>query len=96
MTDGMPTVVETDINKILSNVNTRNAGKVRIFVFGVGNDVNTDLLDRLAEENHGTRDYVREHEDIEIKVGGFFKKYASVGENVVIIFEGKVYSIRAK
>jgi Ca-activated chloride channel family protein len=36
--------------------------------------VNTRLLDRLAQDNHATSDYVRPSEDIEVKVSSFYKK----------------------
>jgi Ca-activated chloride channel homolog len=49
----------------------------RIFVFGVGFDVNTHFLDRLAQENHATSDYVTPNEDIEVKVSNFFKKISN-------------------
>ena len=74
LTDGLPTVGQTDINTILANVKGANRSSTRIFVFGVGYDVNTRLLDRLAQDNHATSDYVRPSEDIEVKVSGFFKK----------------------
>ena len=51
-----------------------SGGRGRLFVFGVGNDVNTWLLDRLAEEIRGTRDYVAESEDIEVRVSSFYDK----------------------
>ncbi|NIN00443.1 MAG: VWA domain-containing protein, partial [candidate division Zixibacteria bacterium] len=52
LTDGLPTVGQTDINTILTNVKDANRSSTRIFVFGVGYDVNTRLLDRLAQDNH--------------------------------------------
>jgi Ca-activated chloride channel homolog len=75
LTDGRPTVGPSDVNEILSAVKKANAaGKVRVFVFGAGYDLNTDLLDRLATENGGTQDYVGEKEDIEVKVSNFYEK----------------------
>jgi len=74
LTDGLPTVGQTDINSILKNVKGANQSSTRIFVFGVGYDVNTRLLDRLAQDNHATSDYVRPSEDIEVKVSSFYKK----------------------
>jgi Ca-activated chloride channel homolog len=47
---------------------------VRLFTFGVGYDVNTALLDKLAAENGGVAEYVEPKEDIEVKVGSFFNK----------------------
>ena len=78
MTDGLPTVGETNVEKIISNLN-RNAKKVdvRIFPFGFGYDVNTTLLDRLGSENNGISDYVQPKEDLEVKVSNFFSRVSS-------------------
>ncbi len=89
MTDGQPTVGETSIEQILKNVRQANAAgaerdkrerdldtKSRLFVFGVGFDVNTRLLDTLAEDNRGASDYVLPQEDIEQKVGALYAKIA--------------------
>jgi Ca-activated chloride channel family protein len=74
LTDGLPTVGVTDIGIILGNVKDHNKSRVRIFVFGVGYDVNAHFLDKLAQDNHATSDYVSPDEDIEVKVGSFYKK----------------------
>jgi Ca-activated chloride channel family protein len=50
---------------------------VRLFTFGVGYDVNTALLDKLAAENGGVAEYVEPKEDLEIKVSNFFTKINS-------------------
>lgn len=78
MTDGQPTVGETRIETILENAEKANPDKngARIFTFGVGYDVNTRLLDTLAEENRGSSDYVTPNEDIEAKVGSLYAKIA--------------------
>ena len=47
---------------------------MRLFTFGVGYDVNTALLDKLAAENGGVADYVEPKEDLEVKVSNFFAK----------------------
>ncbi len=74
LTDGLPTLGERTPQCILQRVRQENAAKARIFVFGVGSDVDTVLLDSLAAESGGARDYVREEEDIEIKTGALFTK----------------------
>jgi uncharacterized protein YegL len=74
LTDGLPTVGETNIQKILENVKGANGHGTRVFVFGVGYDVNTRLLDRLARDNRAASDYVRPSEDIEVKVSTFYQK----------------------
>jgi Ca-activated chloride channel family protein len=74
MTDGLPTVGETNVNRIIENVRGSHASGVRLFTFGVGYDVNTALLDKLASENGGVADYVEPKENLEIKVSNFFAK----------------------
>lgn len=73
LTDGQPTIGETDTDRILA-IQGKSARKPRVFAFGVGNDVNTRLLDLLAEKNGGTRDYVTETESIEEKVSNLYAK----------------------
>lgn len=81
MTDGLPTVGETKIEKIISNLKSEitnsRAASIRIFPFGFGYDVNTTLLDRLGAENSGMSDYVQPKEDLEIKVSNFFSRVSS-------------------
>jgi Ca-activated chloride channel family protein len=73
-TDGMPTVGETNIDKILKNTLARNTANTRIFTFGVGDDVNATFLDKLADETRAVATYVRPAEDIEAKVSGLYAK----------------------
>jgi Ca-activated chloride channel family protein len=77
MTDGLPTVGETNIDKINANLQKAKTAEVRIFPFGFGYDVNTALLDKLGSENSGVSDYVQPKEDLEIKVSNFFAKVSS-------------------
>ncbi|MGE3808170.1 MAG: VIT domain-containing protein, partial [Gemmataceae bacterium] len=49
-TDGLPTVGERNPATIVRNVENRNSANTRIFTFGVGNDVNATMLDKLAEK----------------------------------------------
>ncbi len=74
LTDGEPTVGETDEGAISRNVLSANHAKVRLFVFGVGDDVNTHLLDRIAEQNRGFADYFRPGENITSGVSAFYRK----------------------
>src|SRR5262249_36043215 len=73
-TDGQPTVGETNPETILKNVLAKNTDNTRIFTFGVGDDVNAALLDRLADETRALSTYVRPQEDIEVKVSGLYAK----------------------
>src|SRR5262249_50255267 len=58
LTDGQPTNGVIDPNRIVRDVGNAAPSNVRLFVFGVGYDVNAVLLDRLARENRGAADYV--------------------------------------
>jgi Ca-activated chloride channel homolog len=74
LTDGLPTVGETNVNRIIDNVRGAKSTDVRLFTFGVGHNVNTALLDKLASDNGGVADYVEPKEDLEVKVSSFFTK----------------------
>ena len=78
LTDGLPTVGETDDAKITADARALSRARgVRLFDFGVGYDVDVHFLDRLAEANRGDSDYVRPEEDIEAKVSHFYQKVSS-------------------
>jgi Ca-activated chloride channel homolog len=74
MTDGLPTVGITNADQIVATARTARIPGLRLFTFGVGYDVNTTLLDKLAAENGGVADYVEPKEDLEVKVSNFFAK----------------------
>src|SRR5262249_41949965 len=73
-TDGQPTVGETDPEKILKNFKDKNTANTRVFTFGVGDDVNAALLDRLSDMTRSASAYVRPEEYIEVKVSGLYGK----------------------
>jgi Ca-activated chloride channel homolog len=77
LTDGNPTIGEQNVKTILANARKANKNNTRVFVFGVGYDVNTKLLDLLAEEHRGVREYVKPKEKIEVKVSAFYTKIAN-------------------
>ncbi|HJS52631.1 MAG TPA: VIT and VWA domain-containing protein [Pyrinomonadaceae bacterium] len=77
MTDGLPTVGETKIERITANVAKAKNVDVRIFPFGFGYDVNTALLDKLGTDNGGISDYVQPKENLEVKVSNFFAKVSA-------------------
>lgn len=73
VTDGAPTVGERSPEKILDQVKKRNAG-TKIFVMGVGNDVNAHLLDQLAELTDGSSEYVAPKEELDAKVAALYDR----------------------
>ncbi|MBY0588560.1 VWA domain-containing protein [bacterium] len=75
LTDGQPTIGLTDTPSILAIADkNRDREAVRLFLFGVGDDVNAPLLDQLADRTKGTTTYVRPSENLEVKVSSFFDK----------------------
>ena len=73
VTDGNPTVGEQAPDRIAGEAAAR-VGRARIFTVGVGFDVNTYLLDRLAAEGHGSAEYVAPNANIEIAMGELLGK----------------------
>ena len=76
LTDGLPTVGETMEKRIREAVRAANGGKRRIFSFGVGVDVNTPLLSRLADDSRASTAFVLPGEDVEMKVMAVFNRLA--------------------
>ncbi|HEY3219482.1 MAG TPA: VIT domain-containing protein [Gemmatimonadales bacterium] len=76
LTDGQASTGETDPERIAESAE-QGRGKFRVFSFGVGDDVNTYLLDRLTERARGTTEYIRPGENIERAVGALAAKVAS-------------------
>ncbi len=74
LTDGRPTIGTTDEDQILAGVKKVNAGRTRVFCFGIGTDVNTHLLDKITAETRGLSQYVLPEEDLEVKVSNFYAK----------------------
>jgi len=74
MTDGMPTVGDTNEDVILKHANDHSRGSVRVFSFGVGHDVNTKLLDMVAEQTRGYSQYVLPNENLELSMSNFWGK----------------------
>jgi len=77
LTDGLPTVGEVDVGRIIDNVQDAGPENARIFPFGVGYDVNTALLDTIAENHRGASGYVRPEEGIDEKVSAFYAKVST-------------------
>lgn len=89
LTDGLATEGEVEMDNILENVEARSADNVRIFTFGVGDDVNTFLLDELSLRHNGASEYVRPFERIDEKVSALYSKVSSpVLTDLVMEFDG--------
>ena len=90
LTDGRPTIGNTDDKLILGHVQAA-AGQTRVFVFGLGSDVNTHLLDKITAATRAFSQYVLSEEDIEVKVSSFFAKIKEpVLANPALTFTGDI------
>ena len=77
LTDGLPTAGEVNPDRIVKNIKAEAAKSVRLFVFGVGNDVDTVLLDQLSSNQRGVSSYVRPGQSIDEEVSGFYSKVSA-------------------
>ncbi|MGH2368704.1 MAG: VIT domain-containing protein, partial [Chloroflexota bacterium] len=77
VTDGLPTVGPRSAEQIVANARAAAGGRARVFPFGVGFDVNTSLLDKLAADFGGVSAYVKPDEDLEAAVSAFYSKVGS-------------------
>lgn len=77
MTDGLATEGITDPEQLLNVVEQELPAEIRIFSFGVGDDVDTFILDTLSSEHRGTTSYVRPFEQLDEKLGSFLTKVST-------------------
>jgi Ca-activated chloride channel family protein len=91
LTDGLPTIGATDEDQILASVRKVGGGSIRVFCFGIGNDVNTHLLDNITEQTRATSQYVLPDEDLEVKLSNFYSKIKEpVLANPTLKFTGDI------
>lgn len=89
LTDGQPTIGETNEDKLIESVSRFNTANIRVFSFGIGTDVNTHLLDRVASQTKAVSQYVLPEEDLAVKLSSFYAKIKEpVLSNVEVTFTG--------
>ena len=76
LTDGTPTVGERVPERIVEQAKLANTSGARIFVMGLGHDVNAHLLDKLAEATGGSSEYIVPGEEIDAKVASLYDRLA--------------------
>lgn len=77
LTDGLPTSGTVETPLILNNIEQAATTNLRIFPFGVGDDVDTVLLDTLAQQQRGASAYVRPGERVDEQVSSFYAKVST-------------------
>jgi Ca-activated chloride channel family protein len=73
ITDGLPSIGEQMPDRIAAAA-AAGRGERRIFTVGIGHDVNTYLLDRLAAEGRGSAEYVAPGASVETALGTLASK----------------------
>lgn len=77
LTDGRPTVGVTDEKGILSLMSSSRRDFLRIFTFGIGDDVDASLLDSLAQQGRGTSQYIKRDDEIKMLVTSLYEKIST-------------------
>jgi len=77
LTDGLPTEGVVDSQQILENFKRQAVDDLRLFTFGVGYDVDTFLLDSLAQEHHGASSYVLPGERLDERLSDFYARISA-------------------
>ncbi|MCE9582671.1 MAG: VIT and VWA domain-containing protein [Planctomycetes bacterium] len=77
LTDGLPNEGETDTDKLADILHKKNTHNARMFTFGVGNELNTRLLDMLATDNGGSAAYVMPKEDLTTRITDLYDRIAN-------------------
>uniref|UniRef100_A0A3Q2XTZ5 Inter-alpha-trypsin inhibitor heavy chain 5 n=1 Tax=Hippocampus comes TaxID=109280 RepID=A0A3Q2XTZ5_HIPCM len=74
LTDGRPTVGESQSAAILGNTRSAVLDKFCVFTIGIGNDVDYNLLERMSLENCGVMRRIREEADASVMLKGFYEE----------------------
>jgi len=78
LTDGLPTIGETNTARIMENISAINSEvNARLFCFGVGDDVDYNFIDLLSRENGGYTANAGPNEDLEQPLSDFYAKIKS-------------------
>jgi len=73
LTDGVPSVGQTQPER-LAALAAQQAATTRVFTIGIGPDVNTYLLERMAQDGRGSADFVPPDGNVEQTVGSLARK----------------------
>ncbi|MDZ7632815.1 MAG: VWA domain-containing protein [Gemmatimonadaceae bacterium] len=73
LTDGVPSVGMTQPEQ-LAALAAQDAAGTRVFTVGIGTDVNTYLLERMAQDGRGAADFVPPNGNVEQTVGNLARR----------------------
>lgn len=91
LTDGKPTIGQTDGDALAAEIKSATPKDTRIFSIGIGDDLHTRLLEKISLETRGYHTYISPEEDMEIKISDIYKKLSRpVLTDIQIKAEGDV------
>jgi Ca-activated chloride channel family protein len=90
LTDGLATEGITDTPLLLDTVGEAMPDHARVFAFGVGDDVDTVLLDTMAAAQRGTTTYVRPGQAVDEAVSAFYAKVGSPVLTDIVLDTGDI------
>lgn len=89
LTDGLPTFGETGIQAIVDLTEAYNSRNVRLFSFGIGDEIDKRLLTEISINNSGYAKFIEEDENISTVVGNHFKRISKpILEDIEIDYSG--------
>lgn len=89
LTDGVATEGIVDTPTLLESLKRNAPANARIFTFGVGDDVDTLLLDSIVRDFRGTGAYVRPSQRVDEAVASLYAKIsAPVLNDITLSFDG--------
>lgn len=74
LTDGEPTWGVLNQDSIVNHTKTNNVMGVRIFSFGVGENISKNLLNNVSFENHAYATFITNEDSIALVVNNLFKR----------------------
>jgi Ca-activated chloride channel family protein len=91
ITDGKATIGSTEERKLFEVFEDLNSNGTKVFTFGIGDEINTLLLDKITDYTNAYRSYISPGENIQEEVSSFFSKVNSpVMTDIEIDFSGSV------
>jgi hypothetical protein len=78
LTDGKPTIGETNPEKILENVYDANTLYIPIFTLAFGDEADYDLVRKIANQNFGFSRKIYEDADAALQISGFYDEVSGL------------------
>jgi Ca-activated chloride channel family protein len=89
LTDGRPTIGITEIDSIINFTTGMNDKNVRLFSFGIGDNLSRTLLTQLSIKNNGYSTYIASDDSIALLVNNHFTRISKpIISNLILDYGG--------